>query len=141
MYPRPYILRNKLQGFPIRIMGANIRFLLTVLLQIAQNHISALERLIEAYAMIGEAMPRFNKLSTAFKDDPEFLQVMGHFYQDILEFHRRAYQFFRKRGKQLVNRFPHALLKKFLPTIQPGKWSLIPYGKPSILVSKLSSKA
>ena len=44
-------------------------------------------------------MPRFDKLSTAFKDDPGFLQVMSHFYEDILEFHRRAYKFFRKRGK------------------------------------------
>lgn len=47
--------------------------------------------------MIGEAMPRFDRLSTAFRDDPEFQQVMGHFYGDILEFHRRAYMFFRRR--------------------------------------------
>ena len=49
--------------------------------------------------MIGEAMPRFDRLSAAFKNDPEFQQVMGHFYEDILEFHRRAYVFFRRRGK------------------------------------------
>ncbi|CAD6567874.1 MAG: hypothetical protein ASARMPRED_001173 [Alectoria sarmentosa] len=73
-----------------------------LLLQIAQNHISALEKLIDAYAMIGEAMPRFDKLSAAFKDDSEFLQVMGHFYEDILDFHRRAYKFFRKRAWQMV---------------------------------------
>ena len=51
-------------------------------------------------------MPRFDKLSAAFKDDSEFLQVMGHFYEDILEFHRRAYKFFRKRGKTCISRFP-----------------------------------
>lgn len=56
--------------------------------------------------MIGEAMPRFDKLSAAFKDDPEFLQVMGHFYEDVLEFHRRAYKFFRRRGKSRVTRSP-----------------------------------
>lgn len=55
-------------------------------------------------------MPRFDKLSTAFKDDPEFLQVMGHFYEDILEFHRRAYKFFRKRGMLRIPRSPYALL-------------------------------
>ena len=60
--------------------------------------------------MIGEAMPRFDKLSTAFKDDPEFLQVMGHFYEDILEFHRRAYKFFRKRGMLRTPRSLYALL-------------------------------
>ena len=56
--------------------------------------------------MIGEAMPRFDKLSAAFKDDPEFLQVMGYFYEDVLEFHRRAYKFFRQRGKQRIPYFP-----------------------------------
>ena len=61
--------------------------------------------------MIGEAMPRFHKLSSAFKDDAEFLQVMAHFYEDILEFHRRAYKFFRKRGKSRLLRTLCALLK------------------------------
>ena len=68
--------------------------------QIGQGHISALEKLVDAYAMIGEAMPRFDKLSAAFKDDGEFPQVMGLFYEDILEFHRRAYKFFRQRGEK-----------------------------------------
>ena len=63
--------------------------------------------------MIGEAMPRFDKLSDAFKDDPEFLQVMGHFYEDVLEFHRRAYKSFRRRGKPYINRSPCVLLNSF----------------------------
>ena len=50
--------------------------------------------------MIGEAMPRFDRLSAAFREDLEFQQVMGYFYEDILEFHRRAYKFFRRRGEQ-----------------------------------------
>ena len=81
--------------------------------QIAQSHISALESLINAYAMIGEAIPGFDKLSSAFKDDPEFLQVMGHFYEDILEFHRRAYKFFRRRGKPLFLRFSSRTTENF----------------------------
>lgn len=52
--------------------------------------------------MIGEVMPRFDKLSSAFIDDPEFLHVMGHFYEDVLEFHRRAYKFFRRRGRSRI---------------------------------------
>jgi len=43
-------------------------------------------------------MPRFDRLSAAFKDDTEFQQVLGLFYADILEFHRRAYKFFRRHG-------------------------------------------
>ena len=76
--------------------------IILMLVQIAQGHISALEKLIDAYAMIGEAIPRFDRLSNAFKDDPDFLQVMGNFYEDILEFHRRAYMFFRRRGESNV---------------------------------------
>lgn len=72
------------------------------MVQIAQGHISALEKLIDAYAMIGEAIPRFDRLSHAFKDDSEFLQVMGYFYEDILEFHRRSYMFFRRRGESVI---------------------------------------
>lgn len=49
--------------------------------------------------MIGEAMPRFDRLSAAFKDNEDFQQILGFFYSDILEFHGRAYKFFRQRGK------------------------------------------
>ena len=49
--------------------------------------------------MIGDAMPRFDRLCAAFNDDRDFQQVLGQFYEDILEFHRRAYKFFRRRGK------------------------------------------
>lgn len=48
--------------------------------------------------MIGEAMPRFDRLSASFKDHQDFQQVLGFFYADILEFHGRAYKFFRQRG-------------------------------------------
>ncbi len=47
-------------------------------------------------------MPRFDRLSNAFKDDPEFQQVMSHFFEDILEFHRQAYMFFRRRGESRI---------------------------------------
>lgn len=49
--------------------------------------------------MIGEAMPRFDKLNAAFKDNDDLQQVMGLFYSDIMEFHGRAYKFFRQRGE------------------------------------------
>ena len=76
----------------------NVVLTMLIYLQIAQGHIAALEKLIGAYAMIGEAMPRFDRLSNAFQNDLDFQQVIGHFYEDILEFHRRAYMFFRRRG-------------------------------------------
>lgn len=44
-------------------------------------------------------MPQFDRLHTAFGDDPNFKVVLGMVYTDILEFHRRAYKFFRRRCK------------------------------------------
>jgi len=80
----------------------------------AQSHISALEKLIDAYAMIGEAMPRFERLSTAFKNDPELLQTMGLFYDDVLDFHGRAYKFFRQRGALCLLHSSCTILIKYL---------------------------
>ncbi|KAG8532913.1 uncharacterized protein KY384_002791 [Bacidia gigantensis] len=71
-------------------------------LQVALGYISALESLIDAYAMIGDAMPRFDRLSAALRDEPAFQHVIGLFYADILEFHRRAYKFFRRRAWTMV---------------------------------------
>lgn len=51
-----------------------------------------------AYSQIAEALPRFDRLSTAFKDHPDFQRVLGVFYADIIEFHRRAYKLIRRRG-------------------------------------------
>ena len=45
-------------------------------------------------------MPRFDRLSSAFREDVDFQRVMALFYADILEFHRRAYKYFRRRGKR-----------------------------------------
>ena len=48
-------------------------------------------------------MPRFDRLSSAFRKDPAFQRVMGYFFADILEFHRRAYKFFRQRGRRICH--------------------------------------
>jgi hypothetical protein len=66
--------------------------------------LSAFDKLIKAYAEIAEALPRFDRLGEALKNDPNFQAVLAVFYSDILEFHRRAYRFFRARAwKRLFN--------------------------------------
>lgn len=50
--------------------------------------------------MICDNMPRFEKFGVAFQKDPDVQQVLALFYADILEFHRRAYKFFRAKGKE-----------------------------------------
>jgi hypothetical protein len=47
-------------------------------------------------------MPRFERLRSDFNDDPVFQMVLANVYADIIEFHRRAYKFFRRRGKLIA---------------------------------------
>jgi hypothetical protein len=66
--------------------------------QISSDHLDAFEKLIEAYGKIADALPRFDRLSAALKDH-NFQAVLALMYADILEFHRRAYKFVRRRCK------------------------------------------
>jgi len=69
-----------------------------MLLQLATDYLGAFEKLIAAYGRIAENLPRFDRLSNAYKNNPDFQQVLAVVYSDILEFHRKAYKFFRKNG-------------------------------------------
>jgi tetratricopeptide (TPR) repeat protein len=66
-------------------------------LQLAEEYTNVFDKLIDAYSQIGQAMSRFDRLEAAFGNDPNFKAVLGMIYEDILEFHRRAYKFFRRR--------------------------------------------
>ena len=67
-------------------------------LQLASQYSEILEKLLEAYAQIGNAMPRFDRFTKAFPDSAGVQHILSVIYADILEFHRRAYKFFRRRG-------------------------------------------
>jgi hypothetical protein len=58
----------------------------------------ALEKLISGYKEIAANLPRFDRLSATFAQDKNFQRVLAVFYEDVLEFHRRAYKFVRRRG-------------------------------------------
>lgn len=66
--------------------------------------------MIDAYKQIAEAIPQLTKLKDAFFEDERFQVVLSLVYQDILEFHRAAYRFFRRRSWQI---FFDALWKGF----------------------------
>ena len=42
-------------------------------------------------------LPRLDKLKAAFDESPDFHQVLGLIYSDILEFNQRAYKIFRRK--------------------------------------------
>jgi hypothetical protein len=67
--------------------------------QLASDYTAAIEKLISAYDKIAEVLPRFDRLSAAFQDNLNFQRVVAIVYADILDFHREAYEFFRKQGR------------------------------------------
>ncbi|EXJ84684.1 hypothetical protein A1O3_05354 [Capronia epimyces CBS 606.96] len=69
-----------------------------LMVQLASNHIKIFEMLLDAYSQIAWAMPHFDRLRGAFSDDENFKVIMAMIYSDILEFHQRAYKFFRRKA-------------------------------------------
>ena len=65
--------------------------------QITVDSMGAFEQLIEAYGKIGDVLPRLDRLSTALIQDSNFQKVLALVYADILEFHKLAYKFVRRR--------------------------------------------
>lgn len=57
----------------------------------------AFDKLIEAYDRIAETLPRLDQLAVAFKSNPMLLTKLALYYADVLEFHRRAYKFVRRK--------------------------------------------
>lgn len=68
-----------------------------LMLQLASDYSSSLQKLLDSYAQICDTLPRFDRLSVAFKNNVHFQKVLAMFYADILEFHRQAYKFFTQR--------------------------------------------
>lgn len=67
--------------------------------QLADEYTNVFDNLVDAYQQIAEAMPQFERLQAAFRDQPNLQAILAMIYEDILEFPRRAYKFFRRRCK------------------------------------------
>lgn len=70
-----------------------------LVLRIASEHVEALEQLIRGYSRIAESLARFKILGGIFNKDAEFQHTLAVYYSDILQFHRHAYKFVRRRRK------------------------------------------
>ncbi|KAF9873876.1 NACHT domain-containing protein [Colletotrichum karsti] len=85
---------------------------LKMILQLAQDHTHALDKLLSAYGSIGAALPRMSRYSEAFPENYELQQLLGHLCEDIIDFHNRAYCLLRKPGWKMFfssgwGRFEH----------------------------------
>ncbi|KAK7723014.1 Transcription initiation factor TFIID subunit 12 [Diaporthe eres] len=71
----------------------------------------ALDLILDAYAQIGNALPRLSALQDSLKDNHDFQLLFTFLYEDITEFHRRVYRIIRKRGMFLWVNLTLALLE------------------------------
>ncbi|KAI4607631.1 hypothetical protein J4E83_009528 [Alternaria metachromatica] len=69
-----------------------------LMLMITADSISAFEKLIDAYGKIGDIVSRLDRLGDALVNDHNFQNVLALVYSDIVEFHRRAYKFVKRKS-------------------------------------------
>lgn len=71
----------------------------TLVLRIASEYVEAFEQLIRGYSRVAESLTRFEILGGVFSKDADFQYALAVYYSDILQFHRQAYKFVRRRSK------------------------------------------
>lgn len=52
--------------------------------------------MLSAYAEIGNSLPWLSRLGNTFEQDRDFQRLFAFLYEDIIEFHRKAYALTRK---------------------------------------------
>ncbi|KAI1658130.1 WD40 repeat-like protein [Daldinia decipiens] len=62
----------------------------------ASTHISSFDKLLDAYAQIGDAIPGLECYSKTFAEHPPLATVLEDYYSDILEFHRISITIFKR---------------------------------------------
>ncbi|RYP58606.1 hypothetical protein DL770_010393 [Monosporascus sp. CRB-9-2] len=71
---------------------APVKFILIAVYE----HTQTLDKMLSAYAQIGNSLPRLSRLGDSFPEDRDFQQLFAFLYEDIMEFHRKAYTLIRK---------------------------------------------
>ncbi|KAI9709991.1 MAG: hypothetical protein M1820_003069 [Bogoriella megaspora] len=62
-----------------------------------RNDVHAFEAVVDFYRQIGENLPQFEKYETLFREDEAMRSVLQWVFTDILEFHRKAFKFFKQK--------------------------------------------
>lgn len=76
---------------------------LKFLLQMSSTWANSLDRILDAYEQIGEALPLLKQYESLFIQHPEMQKVLVLIYKDILEFHTPAIRFFEHPGTLDLN--------------------------------------
>lgn len=70
-----------------------------LLRQAVYEHTQTLDKMLSAYAQIGSSLPWLSRLGDSFPEDRDFQQLFAFLFEDIIEFHRKAYALIRKPGE------------------------------------------
>lgn len=71
-----------------------------------------MEKILQAFTDIADVLPRLDRLKATFPTDTNFNQVIGFIYSDIIEFHQRAYRFFRRKAWHIWFAFDWGLFER-----------------------------
>ncbi|KAL9138565.1 MAG: hypothetical protein Q9175_000193 [Cornicularia normoerica] len=83
-----------------------------LMLLLARNYSSIMEKILQAFSDIADVLPRLDRLKATFPEDTNFNQVVGLIYSDIIEFHQRAYKFFRRKAWHIWFAFDWGLFER-----------------------------
>ncbi|ESA43732.1 hypothetical protein GE21DRAFT_3722 [Neurospora crassa] len=86
---------------------------------LAKTHLDSLNKLLEAYGKIASSIPGMERYKEAFQSHPPLAQVLEDYYSDILNFHERAIEVFRRPNwKMLFDAAWKRFDSKFGPVLQ-----------------------
>lgn len=76
-----------------------------------------MDKILQAFCDIARYLPRLDRLKATFGDIGDFEQALGLIYSDIIEFHRRAYKFFRRKAWHIWFAFDWGLFERRFKSI------------------------
>lgn len=69
-----------------------------LLLQISSTFVQSYDKILDAMALIGDALPRFQIYADLFRSNSRVKRVLCIFYKNILDFHVMTLNFFKKKN-------------------------------------------
>ena len=64
----------------------------------ASNHTTALEKILQAFSELADALPHLDRLQALFREDTHVNYALALVYSDITEFIQQAYKIFRRKA-------------------------------------------
>lgn len=70
--------------------------------KIAKNYVESLDKLLDAYQQVGDAIPGLLAYKSVLEKHPPLATVLEDYYSDILHFHEKALKVFTRSSKYFL---------------------------------------